>query len=248
MNGLMKRILFLLLVFVPAVAGADKVWTSGKGATWDCKKDPVVSIMAGKGTYTFKGACTSINVSGGKNKITVESADALNVSGATNTITIASVSTINLVGSTNKVTWKTAKTGDAPAISVIGKNNVVAQAGGAKPAPTTTAAADAKPAVGGSAIDCAKTATFMYAENDGTFTLTGKCDKILISGNNNKLKVESANTVLLSGNKNAVDAVAVNAIDTSGNENTVSYKKAVTTAGKTKISNTGNGNKISVAK
>jgi len=239
MNGLMKRIFFLILVLAPSVAAADKSFTMGKGTTWDCKKDPVVSISHGKGVYKFKGACTTINVMGGSNKLTIESVDELNLSGAKNTVTVGTVGTINLVGSKNNVTWKAAKTGDTPAINHVGKDNVVAQAGGAKTPP-------AAPKVAGTAIDCAKQPTLNQVDNDATFTLTGKCDKIMISGNNNKVFVDSVSNVMLSGNANTLEARAVDVIATSGNDNTVTYKTAVTT--KTKVMNTGNGNKITSVK
>lgn len=244
MNGLMKRILVCLLTFIPAVVVADKSFMTGKGATWDCKKDPVVSIMHGKGVYTFKGACTSINVAGGTNKLTIESVDELNLTGAKNTVTVGTVGTINLTGSKNNVTWKGAKSGDAPSINNVGKDNVVAQAGGAAPKtpPATTTTAAPKATGGGTAIDCNKSPSFMHADNDGTFTLTGKCKHVMISGNNNKLTVENAEHVMLTGNKNSVTGTLA-AVDTSGNDNSVSYKGT-----KPKISNTGNGNKIGAAK
>jgi hypothetical protein len=243
MNGLMKRILVLVVVLVPAAASADKAFMTGKGTTWDCKKDPVVSIMHGKGTYKLKGACTTVNVSGGSNKLTIESVDELNLTGAKNTVTVTTVGTINLTGSKNNVTWKAAKTGDAPSINNVGKDNTVAQTGA--PATATPPAATAtapKTSGGGTAIDCAKNPSFVYADNDGTFTLSGTCKHVMISGNNNKLTIENAEHVMLSGNKNSVTGTLA-AVDTSGNDNSVSYKGA-----KPKISNTGNGNKIGAAK
>ena len=68
----------------------------------------------------------------------------------------------------------------------------------------------------------------------------------MISGNNNKVFVDSVSNVMLSGNENTIEARAVDVIATSGNENKVTYKTAVTT--KTKVMNTGNGNKISSVK
>jgi hypothetical protein len=243
----MKRILYVILVLVPSVAAADKTFNTGKGVTWDCKKDPVVSINHGGGTYKLKGACTTINVNGGGGKLTIESVDELNLAGAKITVTVGTVATINLLGNKNKVTWKTAKTGDAPAINHIGKDNVVAQtgtpAGDAKTPPTvTTAAAPKVPA--GTAVDCGKTPVFSYNENDSVFTLTGKCDKVMIAGNNNKVNVvDSVDNVMLSGNDNSVAATAVNTVATSGNNNTVTYKGT-----KPKVMNPGNGNKITPAK
>lgn len=242
MNSVMKRIFFLLLVFTPSLAAADKVWNSGKGATWDCKKDATVIVNASKGTWTFKGACKSITLNGSSIKAKIASADEVTISGAKADVTVAAVGAITVSGAKNKVVWTKALSGDAPTISNTGADNAITQTGAAAPV-ATNAAAPAAPASGGKSIDCSKSATFIYAENDGSFTFTGKCDKILISGNNNKLKVDSVNAVMLSGNKNVVDAATVSVIDTTGNENAVTYKSR-----KPKISNTGNGNKISATK
>jgi hypothetical protein len=119
----MKRILFLMLVFVPAVAGADKVWNSGKGTTWDCKKDPTVVVNASKGTWTFKGACKSITLNGSMHKVKIASAETLSVNGARNTVTIGTVGALSVTGAQNKVTWTKAASGDAPTISDTGADN-----------------------------------------------------------------------------------------------------------------------------
>ncbi|HTL38741.1 MAG TPA: hypothetical protein VL326_36670, partial [Kofleriaceae bacterium] len=127
----MKRILCLLVAVIPVVAYADKNFRSGKGATWDCKKDPKVNIGHGKGVYTFKGACTQINLNGGKSKLTIESVDELNVSSASNTITIGTLGTVNLVGANNKVTYKAAKEGATAKVNMVGANNSVEKIGAA---------------------------------------------------------------------------------------------------------------------
>jgi hypothetical protein len=243
MNGLMKRILFLILVFVPAVAGADKVWNSGKGTTWDCKKDATVVVNASKGTWTFKGACKSITLNGSTHKVKIESAESLAVNGAKNTVTIGTVGTLAVTGAKNKVTWTKSASGDAPAISNTGADNQIAQAGApATSAPVATNAAAPTPTAG-STIDCAKNPSFVTSDNDGSYTLTGKCKQILISGNNNKLKVENASMVALTGNENVIDGGTLATVDTSGNNNKVTYRGA-----KPKLTNSGNGNKISAVK
>ncbi|HUS30998.1 MAG TPA: DUF3060 domain-containing protein [Kofleriaceae bacterium] len=127
----MKSFLCLLLALTPAVAHADKNYRSGKGATWDCKKDPKVNISHGKGVYTFKGACTQINLTGGKSKLTIESVDELNISSADNTVTIGTLGALNLVGANNKITYKAAKEGDTAQVSSVGTGNVVEKIGGA---------------------------------------------------------------------------------------------------------------------
>jgi hypothetical protein len=126
MSPTMKRIAILLLTIAPAVASADK--ELAKGATWDCKKDPVVHIGNGKGTYTFKGACTSIAVAGGQNTLKIEAVDTLTVGGAKNKITVGTVDTIDVGGAGNKITWKKAKTGDKPTLTGQPDKNTITKA------------------------------------------------------------------------------------------------------------------------
>jgi len=124
----MKALVTMMLVLVPALAQADKTYSGGKGATWDCAKDPTVLINHGRGTYTFKGACKSIKVNGGQNKLTIAEVDQLDISGAQNTINIDEVETINIVGAENTINWKKTKSGDKPAVTTVGTGNKVDQA------------------------------------------------------------------------------------------------------------------------
>src|SRR2546421_7321 len=122
----MNKLICLLLVLTPALASADKNLTSG--ASWDCKKDPVVSLGNGKLKIKFTGTCTTINVGSGENTLDIESVDTLNVGGGKNKITIGTVDTIHLGGAKNVVRWKKAKTGDKPTIQDGAAGNDVAQA------------------------------------------------------------------------------------------------------------------------
>ena len=97
------------------------------------------------------------------------------------------------------------------------------------------------------AIDCGKTSMHSLNDNDKTYVFVGKCDMIAVAGNNNKVTVESAKAVSVDGNNNKVDIVAVDLLATPGNNNAVSYKKAAAAA-KVKLTNTGNGNKVSLTK
>src|SRR5437868_12354588 len=88
------------------IANADKVFRVGKGATWDCGKDPVVSILHGNATYTLKGSCSSVALTGGNNTVTIENVGALSITGAHNNVAIDTVDSIAIVGSDNTVTYK----------------------------------------------------------------------------------------------------------------------------------------------
>lgn len=138
----MKALVSLLIVAAPVLAHADAKLE--KGATWDCKKDPNVTIPNGMGTFTFKGACKSIAIGGGKNTLTVESvetldigggmntvtaksADTIKIGGAKNTITVDTVGMIHLAGVGNTITWKKAKTGDKPMLHGQTDGNTITQ-------------------------------------------------------------------------------------------------------------------------
>ena len=103
----MKRLVCLLVALTPALASADKRFDTGKGATWDCAKDPVVHINVGKGKYTFKGACTEIHVNSGSNTVAIETVTDLHVNGGKNTVPFADATgpKIHVNGAGNKVHW-----------------------------------------------------------------------------------------------------------------------------------------------
>ena len=122
----MKTLLLLAALLLPTAARADK--SLDKGAAWDCAKDPVVHIGNGKGTYTFTGTCTTIEVGGGSNTLTIEAVDTLQVGGAKNTITVGTVATIDVGGSGNTITWKKAKSGDKPTMKGQPEKNTITQA------------------------------------------------------------------------------------------------------------------------
>ncbi len=125
----MNRIAIIVLALLPSVvAHADQNFASGTGSTWDCAKDPNVNINHGAGTYTFKGACKTINLNGGASKLTIESVESLNVNGAANTVAIGEAGDILINGAKNTITWKKAKTGDKPAVTQTGVGNKVSRA------------------------------------------------------------------------------------------------------------------------
>src|SRR5689334_23546894 len=115
----MNKLVILIATVVIASsssARADKVFSTGRGATWNCKQDPVVTIEHGNGNYTLKGTCSTVNLDGGNNSLTIEGATTLNINGAHNKVAIDAVDTINLVGSNNTVSYKGALQGDRPTV------------------------------------------------------------------------------------------------------------------------------------
>ena len=244
----MNKLALVLIVLAPALAHADKSFLTGKGATWDCKADPVVNINHGRGNYTFKGACKTLNLNGGGNTIAIESVDTINVTGGSNTITAGEVGAINLVGSDNKVTWKKAKSGDKPATSVVGTNNKIENAGGgggggggeAAPPPRDRSAPSDK-AAPPDAIDCAKQPAHTFNNGDLRLTFVGTCDRIVVNGGENHLTIESVKSLALNGGDNVVDVGGVDRISMNGADNKVTYKKGLSTA-KPRISSIGENN------
>src|ERR1041385_6073149 len=122
-----KLLIGCAIALAPALAGADKTFTSAKNAAWDCAKEPTVHIMHGDGSYTFKGACKLISIQGGQNKLMIESVDLLSITGGSNVIEVGTVETIKIIGAKNQLTWKKAKSGDKPRISAIGAENKLEQ-------------------------------------------------------------------------------------------------------------------------
>ena len=231
----------------PVAAHADKVFRSGKGATWDCKQDPTVNINHGNGTYTLKGSCKAVNINGGGNKLTVESSEALNINGATNKVTVNAVDAININGADNTVTYKVAVHGDAPTVNKVGDRNVVSGeppagggGGGGKPA-----AGDA-PADPG-AHDCAKAPTAVINEGQGSYKFVGPCTEIVINGGDNTVAIERVQAVTINGSDNTISIGSADKISVLGSDNKISYKKGISGA-KPKVGSLGDNNKITQVK
>jgi DUF3060 family protein len=242
----MRTLIGLLIALTPAVAHAGKVYNEGSGGTWDCKKDPVVTINANKGTYTFKGACTAISVNGNASKVTIESVDLLSVNGNENTIEADSASRIAANGNENQVTYKSG----TPKVSNLGTNNKIGSGAATKPAakpadknrPAPDAPGDA------SVIDCTKQPIqAIDSTGENTIRYTGTCTKITISTGSNRLMIENVKTLSIDGGENTVEIGGVDAIVLNGAENRVTYKKGLSGA-KPKVSGAGSDNHVMQAK
>ena len=91
--------------------------------------------------------------------------------------------------------------------------------------------------------DCGKDGDASIMGNDSTFTFTGACESVTVTGNHNTVKIESAKRVSVTGNENTVDADATGEIRATGNKNSVSWKKSLK-GDKPAVTNTGTGNKV----
>jgi hypothetical protein len=233
MKQLVVSIAAVVSLVSPVVAHADKNFLGGKGATWDCKQDPVVNINHGHGVYTLKGSCKAINLAGGNNTLTIASSEALNINGGKNTIAIDAVDEINIVGADNTVTYKAALHGDAPRISKLGNNNTVgstkAADGGGKPADGGKPAPARKPSDAG-AQDCARSPTGVINTGDGNYKFVGPCTRIAINGGGNTVSIESVEALAINGGDNTVSIGSADKINVNGNDNKVSYRAGISGA------------------
>ena len=76
--------------------------------------------------------------------------------------------------------------------------------------------------------DCAKGPNVSIDTSDGTFKLTGTCERVLISGGNNKVTIEATKRIDINGAKNVVEVDAVDVIRVNSSGNTINYKKGLT--------------------
>ena len=96
-------------------------------------------------------------------------------------------------------------------------------------------------------IDCAKDPGVVINVADGTYTLTGPCDRVSVNGAGNKLTIASVGKLAINGSKNSVDVDAVDKIAVNGTHNTIHYKRGVTTKAP-KVMSTGANNKLNQVK
>lgn len=108
MPSVKRALVSVLMVCATHVAIADKHYNEGKGGTWDCAKDGVVTIEANAGKYTFTGTCKSISINGNSNKVTIETTATLSVNGNTNNVTAKSADALLVPGNENVVIVKKA--------------------------------------------------------------------------------------------------------------------------------------------
>jgi hypothetical protein len=200
-------------------------------------------------------------VGGSENEISIDVLGSLDVGGSDNTILFKKAlkgdvkvtgqpQDNKVVGVGNKVIGaaSTGAAGGAGAAAAAGAGNVDVNAIAGVDVNAMTNGAASMGNGGGGTIDCSKNPTFIYNDNNGAFTFTGKCDKISINGNNAKLTIESVKTLAIQGNGTTATVTAVDTIATPGNKNSVTYKKAVTANAKVKVSNPGTGNSVKLVK
>ena len=123
----MLKLAFLMMC-IPAVASAEKSFTGDKEGTWDCGKDPEVSISTTNASFTVTGECKSISVTGNSIKLAIESVGELVLNGNRNTAATSKLGTVTINGNNNRASWKIAASGKKPSVHTNGKGNGVAKA------------------------------------------------------------------------------------------------------------------------
>jgi hypothetical protein len=200
-----------------SAAQAKTIERNAAGAveTIECDGSGVI-ITGSSNKLTLIGECPTVEVTGTKNEIWIES-----------------VGTIEVTGTSNAVVWSEGLAGQPPKTSDNGVRNTIKQgtiappedAPGRKAAPKAAQSDKGAPAVagdeespppakGGAAVtlnDNGLTAGVECQGNDvtingnkNTLRLRGECAKIIVKGNFNKITVEAATAILAPGNKNDI--------------------------------------------
>lgn len=91
-------------------------------------------------------------------------------------------------------------------------------------------------------VDCKQHPEVSLIGNNLTVTLAGKCTRVTVTGNREKV-TGSSTSFFIAGNHNTVTAEAVADITVAGNHNSVTWK-----TGNPKIKNPGKDNKVSQAR
>jgi hypothetical protein len=93
-------------------------------------------------------------------------------------------------------------------------------------------------------IDCSKDPEVSIHSGEGTFTVTGACDKITVNGGNNTLTIENVKKLAIVGAGNTVEVDKTDKISVTGAGNKVTYKGTVKGTGKPTVATIGSDNKI----
>jgi hypothetical protein len=118
-----KWILASLLVSSAVFADIDEV-DNGKTHTVDCAKDGTVRVSGNANTFTLKGTCASVQISGNKNTVKGDAAKSVLVSGNDNSVALGSIDNVLVSGDNNAISYKKKK----PSVADQGNGNKVTPA------------------------------------------------------------------------------------------------------------------------
>ncbi|MBV8755774.1 MAG: DUF3060 domain-containing protein [Deltaproteobacteria bacterium] len=115
----MKTLLALLLLSTTALADVNEI-DNNKTHAVDCAKDATVRVSGNGNTFTLKGTCKSVQISGNKNTVKGDGAASVALSGNENTVTLT-IENLAVSGDKNTVSYK----GKKPTIADTGDKNAV---------------------------------------------------------------------------------------------------------------------------
>jgi len=115
----MKTLLALMLLSTVALADVNEI-DNNKTHAVDCAKDATVRVSGNGNTFTLKGTCKSVQISGNKNTVKGDGTKSLMLSGNENTITLT-IENAMLSGDSNTVSYK----GKKPSIADTGNKNSI---------------------------------------------------------------------------------------------------------------------------
>lgn len=215
--------------------------------TINCQGDEVI-VSGNENELTIKGECSRLYVPGNKNIIDVEA-----------------VAEIDTPGNKNTVTWEKGIDDKKPSISNLGSNNKIKKAAPDEEAEEeeeeeddsessddmgiskTVDSALSKLDILGKGKSSGDEKVIEITGNKEDKTLKLKGEKLIITGNFNKLKVKgTCSELLVRGNANVVEIAAVGIIKALGNLNKVYWEKGLDDENPS-ISNVGTNNEISQA-
>ncbi len=118
----MKTLLALVLLSTTALADVNEI-DNNKTHAVDCAKDATVRVSGNGNTFTLKGTCKSVQISGNKNVVKGDGVASLMLSGNENTVTLA-IENAMISGDKNTVSYK----GKKPSVADTGEKNAVSPA------------------------------------------------------------------------------------------------------------------------
>jgi Protein of unknown function (DUF3060) len=118
----MKTLLALMLISSAALADVNEI-DNNKTHAVDCAKDATVRVSGNGNTFTLKGTCKSVQISGNKNTVKGDGAKSLMLSGNENSISLT-IENAMVSGDNNTVSYK----GKKPSIADTGNKNAITPA------------------------------------------------------------------------------------------------------------------------
>ena len=117
----MKRVIAAVVLCTASAALADLNEVDNKKShVVDCAKDPTIRVTGNQNTFTLKGTCASVQISGNQNTVKGDGATQVMISGNDNTVALKAIDSAMLTGNKNTVGAK-----KRPSVTDTGEGNKV---------------------------------------------------------------------------------------------------------------------------